>query len=64
MRLLKDYDIMGVDQGVIYAAINVMNVTTRIQTYKPDNRYDPWFALGYYCRDAAAAQFTTRTAQL
>jgi hypothetical protein len=43
---------MCVDQELIYAAINAMNVKTRIQTYKPDGRYDDWFSLGYYARDA------------
>lgn len=58
-KILADYDMVGVDQGVIYAAFNVMNVTTRMQIYKTDGRYNEWFALGYYSRNAAAARRTT-----
>ena len=43
---------MCIDQELIYAAVNIMNVTTRIQTYKSDGRSNPWFSLGYYARDA------------
>jgi hypothetical protein len=59
MKILADYDMVGVDQGVIYAAFNAMNVTTRMQTYRADGRYNEWFTLGYYARDAAAARLTT-----
>ena len=53
-KLIVDYDLMSIDQQVIYAAVNTMNVTTRIQTYKSGGRTDSfmWFSLGYYARDA------------
>jgi len=47
---------MGADQQVIYSAVNTMNLTTKIQLYKPDGRYNEWFYLGFIAMEAAAAR--------
>ena len=54
--MIHEYDLMNTDQQVIYAAFNWMNVTTKIQTYTPDGRYNEWFHLGYLARDAGMAR--------
>jgi hypothetical protein len=54
-RLLHSYELLGADQQVIYAALNAMNVTTKIQTYKGDGRYNVWFNLGFLACEAGKA---------
>lgn len=61
--MIDKYDMMSTDQQVIFAAFNWMNVSTSIQTYKADGRYNEWFYLGFVSRDAGLArrQRTTPT---
>jgi hypothetical protein len=52
-RLLHTHELLGADQQVIYAAINTMNVTTKIQTYQGNGGYpDVWFTLGMLACEA------------
>jgi len=53
-------DEMSTDQQVIYYAFNTMNLSTTIQTFKADERYNAFFHLGYVARDAGLARSRTR----
>lgn len=55
--MIDEYGLMSTDQQVIYAAFNtMMNISTSIQTYKADGRYNKWFNLVYLARDAGLAR--------
>ena len=47
---IKDM-LMSTDQQVIYAWFNKGKNQVPITTYKPNTRFNPWFHLGYLCRD-------------
>ena len=55
-RMIDEYDLMSTDQQVIYAAFNTVNISTPIQIFKADGRYNTWFHLGYLSRDAGLAR--------
>ena len=50
--MIDKYELMSTDQQVIYAMVNTMSPSTKIQTYQADGRYDKWFHLGYIARNA------------
>ena len=50
-RMVNELELVSTDQQTIYIMINMFNVSTKIQVYKSDGRFNKWFHLGYLTRD-------------
>lgn len=50
-RYFLQRDLMNTDQQVIYAMFNVAEQRIQIQEYHGKSGYNPWFSLGYVCKE-------------